>query len=438
MTKRSILPVSICLFGLVLLGNETGAEPAIVKDALGGTLARDRQSRMFFFNGKHRRTYIAYMDHDFNARVIYYDHETKHWSESVLVDDCIAETGWCKGVKDGHNVPNIWVSKSGAIHLLYGSHGTPFKDARSAEPERTERWELDKRVGNYATYPFYCELPGGGLLIFCRYSPTGGYNNPFLGMLRSKDDGCTWSDVNKLGAFGQACKLNGKNAVFEPRTKRIYLNLALKPKEAWRRFLCQYDPADDHMYSWDGSTDLGKLPGGDELVEHGLVDGKEPWEIFLHDGVLCMLLQGYAFAVWDGEQFTTHDIPGDRLAGIRHGPMWTDDGRRIRLFGIRETAPDTPFAGGDLYVRTSADAGATWDSGRCVIDRRELGRGLQGVNIVTNYPGDGPFLIVAEATGKLPYDFAVTRDNHYDNPWRKNKRLYALDHEGNSLSNSRE
>ena len=102
------------------------AEPRpIVNDSLGGTLARDHQSRTMYFQGKHRRTYLAYMDHDFNARITFYDHDTGAWVQLVLVDDCIAEVGWCKGLKDGHNVPNLWVSKSGVIHLIYGSHGRP-------------------------------------------------------------------------------------------------------------------------------------------------------------------------------------------------------------------------------------------------------------------------------------------------------------------------
>ena len=27
------------------------------------------------------------------------------WSKPVAVDDCIAEVGWCEGLKDGHNAP---------------------------------------------------------------------------------------------------------------------------------------------------------------------------------------------------------------------------------------------------------------------------------------------------------------------------------------------
>ncbi len=430
---QPLTPCRRVLCGSVLLASAMawGAPPTyFADDSLGGTLARDHQSRGIYFEGKHRRTYVAYMDHDFDARVIAYDHDTKQWTQAVRVDDCIAEVGWCKGIKDGHNAPNIWVSKSGTIHLLYGSHGTPFKYARSKAPEAITRWELGKRLSNYATYPFFSQLPDGELLVFYRYGPTGGYKNPFLGLLRTKDEGRTWSEVSKLAGFGKACKLNGRNAVYDSTIGRIHLNLALIPKGSWSRYACQYDPKADKMYSWDGKTYLGKRPGDKELIEQGRVAGHTLWEIVVHDGVEYFLLKrgkGHAFAVWDGKTLACHDIPKEKTVGFKSGPIWTTDGKHIRIFGIRQTDPPTPYRGGDLYVWTSTDGGRTWDDGRCLVDRRKLGHGLQGLNLVTDYPGHGPFLLLGEATGTYPKDFKVTPQNHYDNPWRKTKRLWALD-----------
>lgn len=407
------------------------ASPEYFADnSLGGTLARDHQSRAMYFEGEHRRTYVAYMDHDFDARITHYDHGAERWAEPVRVDTCVAEVGWSKGLKDGHNVPNLWISKSGTIHLLYGSHGTPFKYARSKNPEDISQWELGKRLSNYATYPYFAELPDGQLLVFYRYGPTGGYKNPFLGLLRTKDEGRTWSTVNKLGAFRKACKLNGRNAIYDPAIGRIHLNLALIPKESWKSYASQYDPQVDKMYSWNGKTYLGEMPGDAELVEHGRVQGRTLREIFVHDGVFYFLLKrgdAHAFASWDGKKLYYRDIPKAKTTGFDSGPIWTTDGTLIRIFGIRKTEPPTSFRGGDLYVWTSRDGGRTWDDGACIIDRRKLGHGLQGLNLVMNYPGHGPFLILGEATGMYPEDFEITPENHYDNPWRKNKRLWALD-----------
>ena len=426
---------ALCVLALLFTaGVCAGAEPSpIASNALGGTLARDHQSRAIYFAGEHRRTYLAYMDHDFDARVVYYDHDAKAWCEPMRVDTCVAEVGWCKGIKDGHNAPNIWVSKSGIVHLVYGSHGTPFKYARSKKPESIEDWELGERLSDFATYPYFCQLPDGELLLFFRYGPTGGYKNPFLGLQRTKDEGSTWTPVAKLGAFSKACKLNGRNAVYDPVSQRIHLNLAVIIGKSWKSFACQYDPAGNQMYSWDGETALGAMPGDDEMVEHCAVDGLTLQELFVRGGVQYMLLErggGYSFAAWDGKALVRNDIPEDKTKGFKHGPMWTTDGKHVRIFGTRDTDPPTEFSGGDLYVLTSTDGGAAWDDGKCLMDRRALGYGLQGVNLTTDYPGHGPFLIVAEATGKLPEDFKDTPRTHYDNPWRRNKRLFALDEHG--------
>lgn len=395
-----------------------------------------------YFQGKHRRTYLAYMDHDFNARITFYDHDTGAWVQPVLVDDCMARPGF----KDGHNAPNLWVSKSGAVHLIYGSHNTPFKYARSAEPESIDRWELGKRIGDRATYPFLSELPDGGILMFYRYGPTGGYKDPFLAFQRTDDGGESWSEIKKIAAFQHACKLNGCNALYDAATGRIYLNLALRPWKyggPFSHFACQYDPTADRLYSWNGETYLGPMPKDDAFVEHCGVEGQTFREIFVHDGGLYMLLErkggALSFASWDGEKLRKHDIPAEKTVGYRWGPIWTSDGKTIALYGMRRDVKQKPAShGADVYVWTSTDGGETWNDGRPMVRQDDLGVRLQDLNRVMNYSGDGPFLIISEATGRLPKDFKVTPANHYDNPWRKNKRLYALDEEGGFLAGSGE
>ena len=57
------------------------------------------------------------------------------------------------------------------------------------------------RVGERGTYPYFCELPDGELLLFYRYSPRHGYDNPFLGLQRTRDGGKTWTKLEKLLTF---------------------------------------------------------------------------------------------------------------------------------------------------------------------------------------------------------------------------------------------
>ena len=63
-----------------------------------------------------------------------------------------------------------------------------------------------------------------------------------------------------------------------------------------------------------------------------------------------------------------------------------------------------------------------------------MGHGLQQLNLVMDYQGDGPFIIVSEPTAPWPTGWELTSDAHYNNPSRWNRRLYALDREGNFVS----
>jgi hypothetical protein len=50
-----------------------------------------------------------------------------------------------------------------------------------------------------------------------------------------------------------------------------------------------------------------------------------------------------------------------------------------------------------------------------------------------NYSGTGVFFIAAEPTGHWPKDWKKTIYTHYDNPSRRDKRLYAFDINGNII-----
>ncbi len=47
-----------------------------------------------------------------------------------------------------------------------------------------------------------------------------------------------------------------------------------------------------------------------------------------------------------------------------------------------------------------------------------------------DYAGDGPLFIAGEPTGAWPEGWEKTDFTHYDNPSRRDKKLYAFDIDG--------
>lgn len=440
---RSLTVLAILVTVLALPTYAAGETGHFAWDSLGGTLARDHQSRAMFFEGNHRRTYVAYMDHSFYARITYYDHDSKEWLyPPVLLDDCIRpDDRFNRAYKDGHNVPNLFITSDGTIHIFYGAHGTVFRYARTKEPENIlpGNWELDMRVGAEGTYPFFAETEKGLLRVFYRYSPTGGYKNPFLAMQKTSDNGGTWSGIIKLAAFPEACKLY--RGAYDPVQNRVHLLLHPRGPLGGRHGAvhCMYDPVNGKLMSLTGA-ELGPMGTVETFqpnmprIFHRFVD------FVLHEGKPYFLYEErdgtFHFGHWtEGKWVAFADTEG-KMKGIDQRPsMYTEDGHRFRVFAVADwdTEGGRPY-GGDVKMWETADGGKTWSDGRIVAGREDFGHGFQQLNKVMNYPGDGPFFIAAEPTGPWPEGWEKTQFTHYDNPSRRDKRLYAFDVDGNLIA----
>ena len=412
-------------------GKDAEVKP-FASDSLGGTLARDHQSRAMYFAGQHRRTYVAYMDHHFMARVTYYDHDKRQWAwRPAIVDSC--QQAYC--FKDGHNAPNIFVSRDGTIHLFYGSHNGSLRYARSAEPERIDRFEIGRRIGRKITYPYLCQTTEGELLLFYRRGgPRGGYNHGNLSMRSSSDNGDSWSDIHILLRVQGGAKLCNNAVVYNPVRQRVHLSTSVKSDKGWNTYYLEYDLATKRTFSLDG-TDLGTSTTEAALnAAGGKVLGGDVEYMFGRDGVLFLAGRdangGRYVGRWDGKQFAHHVIPGGQV-GCHKPTLFTSDGQRLHLYGLT-TESDSRQA--SLVEWTSPDGGKTWQEGKMRIGPDWLGHGLQTLNLVMNYSGSGPVLIVAEPTGVWPEGWVRTGETHYDNPARRDKRLYAVDADGGIVS----
>lgn len=440
-TLSCLLFASNCLF---LASAVLGETNHFAWDAEGGTLARDHQSRAIYHEGEHKRTYVAYMDHSFFARITYYDHETQRWVKPpVLLDDCIRPDGrFNHAYKDGHNVPNLFITRDGTIHIFYGAHVTQFKYARTKEPENIqyENWDLDMRVGQAATYPFFAQTQDNTLYVFYRYAPYGSYNvydkpGPFLGMQFTRDNGQTWSDINKLATFPAACKIH--RGAYDSVKNRIHLMIHPRGPLGGRRgsVHCMYDPENGKLVSLNDKV-LGPMGTVESfkknlpkifyrLVDFELYNGKPYFLYKDQDGQMH-------FGYWGQDEWVDLPLAEGDISGIGRDPViHTSDGQNFKVFGITDLAArDSGKHGGVIKLWESSDGGKTWNKGKLIAGREQFGHGFQAVNKVMQYSGSGPLFIASEPTSG-PYEHG--RYDHYDHPARRDKKLYAFDAEGHVI-----
>ena len=437
-----------------------GAAPLpkpFVSDVSYGSLSHSNQCHAIYFAGKRRRTYVTYMNHDFDACLTYYDHDTKRWAKRVAVDDCLGPNKY----KDGHNNPISRVTSDGYVHLFYGCHGSPAKYARSAAPESIAKWQTGARVGRNVTYMFTAELAGGELLLFYRSSGGKRFHAPFV-VRRSADGGKSWIDRQVVLDFGKGVA-RPSYIFYDKARNRIHLsvaNLLYHGGGVGNAYYVQYDVKTGHVYALNGK-DLGRTATKEELIaNHSRIAGRNTPKSkgygnarpCVHEGTPYFILtdrhgrEPLYFARWDGRKLARTLIPPEKIGGklIGSRALHTTDGKTFRMYGFCVTTPSKKDKGGDLKVWTSRDGGRTWDSGKTLADRRMLGHGLQQLELVRNYPGDGPFLIVSEAYKATPKGFKLTpaekrrarSSGHYDNPMRANTRFYALDVDGKFIASA--
>ena len=423
---RRVATLVVATLALVFGSASAQEMPFFAFDSLRGTLARDHQPRAVFFEGRYRRTYVTYLDHFFDARVTYYDHDEKRWSHPVRVDDC--------RTRDGHNAPAILVTHDGFLHLFYGCHNHPVKYARSVEPEDVSEWHLGTEIGSKATYTYGVELKNGHLLLFYRFGGAGRHSP--MKMHRSADGGKTWDDGREVVDFEGDSWVKIRDVLYDPGKDRVHLALWEGNRKYWNAFYACYDPSADRMLALSG-TDLGETATKTGLKANASAlvgdNARASLDMVLHGGVPYFVLvrphkKRYSFAQWDGERLVEAPIPASDLGALELDAREESGQVVFRLFALRANGPPTGFSGRDLMVWTSRDGGATWDSGRVLLDRRRLGHGLTGVNITENYPGNGPFLITQEEWLEISKNLPRRQGSILDDaPFRFNKRLYALD-----------
>lgn len=148
--------------------------------------------RAFYYQGKHRRIYAGWIDHNGNVTVGSYDLDSRLLNRKIL--DNVHET-------DDHDCPAMQITPEGRLMVFYSRHAdaTPLRIAVSGSPEDIDYWEpvrdlyLNDTVAysgllNSYTYANLCRLTSENnkLYLFWR----GMDFKPNLSV--SPDQGLTW------------------------------------------------------------------------------------------------------------------------------------------------------------------------------------------------------------------------------------------------------
>ncbi len=436
MNSDAVVKYAAVLLGVLtmLTAAYAGEEIYFADDSLRGTLSPNNPpSQAQFHSGRYNRTYVTYRSTDgYSAKVTYYDHDTRQWAEPVAVDDCRYD--------DGHNNPEILVTRDGYLHLFYGCHVDPIKYARSLYPEDITRWRLGKEIGARSTYPHPVEVGNGDILVFARRSLGGGHGVTFV--YRSTDNGSTWDEGTQLVSFRAYPDEEYLTAayqrafIYDATEDLVYCALTNSGSHmkggtyaegrTLTPYTVKYNPTTRHLIAMNG-VDLGTTTNRLAL-----------------DANDCQRSQ-YLLQV--GARVLTIDrSPGEEGPRPGNQGLYTPDG--VNVVGFTTLA-------GELLQWHSSDGGQSWDDGRVVLPPAALDGDQLGpyAAVVRDYPGNGPMVILQgaaeNASPEFEYRYKWRRIyqikpirllwrrrawsggwNQYNNPSRRAKLLYALDGDG--------
>jgi len=278
----------------------------------------------YYYNG---RTYVTWQGADLDPYVAYYTSATRNWTGLVRAGDNPL-------IGDNHGAPAILVDNSGYIHIMYGSHGTAQKYAKSTNPEDISAWTAmpDPLGAIPATYPHLLKDSSGYLHLIYKSGISGSVSySPHEDIITSTNGGATWSAPQQLinpydTSLMESIYLLGGGVEYESATNRIHLawvryNGAPPPYTNARLnvYYAYLNLNENNMYAVDG-TNLGSTidqteadayckvvdSGGHQTNQASVnVDSTGKPYIIYENGDSVTGVFYYYFTRWTGSAWTT-------------------------------------------------------------------------------------------------------------------------------------
>lgn len=160
MQKKSVLSLLLGLFSLLAFAQHTRAtfvkntgmdSESYLSATFNGSWCWFSDPRAVYYEGKHQRTYMGWIDNWGDIVVGFYDHKTGNIKTHVVADNIEV---------DDHNTPSLLFDEQGRLMVTYNLHTVqdmPLFMVKAKNPEDISEWE-ETQVLRFNDTKFYPDL----------------------------------------------------------------------------------------------------------------------------------------------------------------------------------------------------------------------------------------------------------------------------------------
>lgn len=361
-----IISMSLLFIGVgVSIPAEVAAEQ-VVQIAKNSSYSCRREHNAGAYAGDY--TFVCWAGPLMMPYVKMYDHASKAWSKSVMIDPRPLEK---RTKADYHYYPVLVVG--GDKHLYVFREGDYYRSPRPLDVRG--EWSHGQPAARTRTgvrYPAPLVHTTGNIYVFYRFGASHGSTG---GYAKSSDNGQNW-EVHQNAIAGQ---LWGRphgfylmHTVYEPaqndKPERLHLTWFLRKKRHENVYFVYFLPGPDRFESVDGSN-LGQRITEREREAHCVVEtvSSAHWQILSHfteegnpvvvcdsksDKIIC--------AAWNGDEWKSYPTPFARFTtqGWQPGPRAKDIEKiGAKAFRIYCKDPRQPH---HIVWYETQDSGKTW------------------------------------------------------------------------------
>jgi hypothetical protein len=363
------------------------------------------------YHGATDRTYIAYLGHQRDLYITYYDHAAASFATPVEIFN------YPLSDSNNHGAPALAVDHDGRIHIVWGSHNSTHRHSRSDNPDDISAWTTTS-ITTSGTYPNLDVDPAtGDLYLLDRAGSGHGATFPTheYGSIRISTDGTTWSAaaslVDTTGTPEAASDFYLRGAMFgDDGLLHFAWQVARGSSHDGTRtniYHAKYDPSVGNLYSANG-TNLGTEITWAEHPDCLAVD-RSPV------GVNTLTVSGGMVVIPYTAGTGGISGPGDLYVAVWDGSSWTDTDLSLTAPSTKEAFPAAwkvtggwrlalPILNGsfgDVVLYGALNAGTNWFEAGTLLS----GASGEGFAKVAPVKGGGP---VVALTQEEATSFATT------------------------------